>query len=629
MTEHLTESNLHEFNNHVYSVFGCAVLVVYDTSITFDREMEYIWRSKFNLASYIFIASRYIGILAAIIGILVSIGPVDGILVEDNKHNYHLPVLCNPDMGTFESPLVNFIDPHTACVGLYGSFYGLRWNSSGFKPCIFDTQQLYVIKSTDSKVTSRNMYSLLHFEVTMALQVTETWSGIVVITSTLMRTFGLWRASRKVGIRSPFVGLIIRDGAIYSLVTIFSSVVDMILDCKREHKLNVLGTFGVTIASISVSRAILDLRSLPATSSASDDVGDVDNTTLEFETLESEFSRTSILYRDCLPARKYSEFAKTQIVGRQATIPVDKPGYILINGAPSNASIYPTLVVIDGAFFNGGIFQRVAANAASNNLRVLSIYHRDVLPSTAFTPEELRVFKSNDPRVHEAWLGERLLEYVNLLTYFVEKENIPTYDKGEGTGGLSIMGWSAGNCYTIPLLGSVNTALPENKTKMLEKYIRTFILFDLPYHCIGEPMPLLTDPMSHKYPESFTKLVHWNASYYTHSPKITSCFSSTGVSTEANLDSFPTREKILEEGLLGQVSYLEPTCTSDRIPQEMMSSILQSSGKESEINSSDSPPMTFLLSPDMYRSFSDRAFSTTTTRVSGSTDANEDNGNRP
>ncbi|KAI0786267.1 hypothetical protein C8Q75DRAFT_735003 [Abortiporus biennis] len=305
------------------------------------------------------------------------------------------------------------------------------------------------------------------------------------------------------------------------------------------------------------------------------------------------------------------------------------------SGAPSNASVYTTLVIIHGAIFNGGIFQRVASNAASNNLRVLSVYHRDVLPSTAFTPEELRVFKSSNPHVHEAWLGERLLEYVNLLTYFVEKENILAYDEGKGTGGLSIMGWSAGNCYTIPLLGSVNTALPENKTKILEKYIRSFILFDLPYHCIGEPMPTcdvlyspLTDP-SLKYPESFTKLVNWNASYYTHSPKITSCFSSTSVSTEANLDSFPTREKILEEGLLGQVFDLIPSCTIDRIPQEIMGSIVQSSGKESERNPSDPPPMIFLLSPNMYRSFSDRAFPTTTTRVSGSTDADEDNGNRP
>ncbi|KAI0786268.1 hypothetical protein C8Q75DRAFT_735004 [Abortiporus biennis] len=280
MTEHLIEANLHEFNTvtYVYSSFGCArynlqiVLVVYDTFITFDIEMEYIWRSKFNLASYIFIVSRYIGILAAIVGILVSIGPVDGIL--DNNHTYHLPVLCNPNMGNVKSPLVYFIDPCTSYLGLYGSFY------KGFTLGIVNTKQ-----------------------------VTEAWSGIVVITSTLAKTFGLWRDSRKAGIRSPFTSLIIRDGAIYSLVTIFSSVVDMILDCKRGHKLNVLGIFGVTIASISVSRAILDLRSLPATSRASYDVANTIDNTVQVETLHFELSRTSILYRvpHSLPTRSMND----------------------------------------------------------------------------------------------------------------------------------------------------------------------------------------------------------------------------------------------------------------------------------------------------------------------------------
>ncbi|KAL4247855.1 hypothetical protein ABKN59_007561 [Abortiporus biennis] len=294
--------------------------------------------------------------------------------------------------------------------------------------------------------------------------------------------------------------------------------------------------------------------------------------------------------------------------------PVNNNGVSLYyddSGAPAGSTTYKTLVFIHGGIFNGGVFQRVASNAARNNLRVVSVNHRDVLPSTAFTSEELQVFKTNDRKAHEAWLGDRLLEWVKFLAYFVEKEKIPIYDEQEGTGGLSFMSWSLGNNYAIPLLGSIDTSFPSDKTGLLAKYIRSFVLFDPPYYAIGEPEPpyeLLYNPLADPLLSSdslSTTFVPWSAAYFIHSPKIVSSFSPT-----ASLDTIPSREEILKQGLLGSKPDSEPSPTTDRIPPETIKSLTWSSGKESERDPSDPLPLITSLSPDMYRSFSDRAFST-------------------
>ncbi|KAL4243697.1 hypothetical protein ABKN59_010563 [Abortiporus biennis] len=280
-------------------------------------------------------------------------------------------------------------------------------------------------------------------------------------------------------------------------------------------------------------------------------------------------------------------------------------------GVPPGSPAYTTLAFIHGGLFNGGVFQRVASNAARNNLRVVSVNHRDVLPSTAFTFEGLQVFKTDDQTVHEAWFHDRLLEWVNFLAYFVEKENIPIYDERKGTGGLSIMSWSLGNNYTIPLLGSIDTSFPSDKTDFLAKYIRSFVLFDLPYYAIGESEPSyevlynpLSDP-SFSFDTLTTTFLPWMTGYFTHSTKIISSFSPT-----ATPDSIPSREEILKQGLLSTVPDSEPSPTQDRIPPETAKSMTSSSGKESERDPSDPFPFITNLSREMYRSFSDRAFST-------------------
>ncbi|KAL4243702.1 hypothetical protein ABKN59_010556 [Abortiporus biennis] len=60
------------FNGEINLIISSATLLMYDAAITFDMEICYIWRRKFNLASYIFVLNRYLGILVAVMSILTN-----------------------------------------------------------------------------------------------------------------------------------------------------------------------------------------------------------------------------------------------------------------------------------------------------------------------------------------------------------------------------------------------------------------------------------------------------------------------------------------------------------------------------------------------------------------------------
>ncbi|KAH8107484.1 hypothetical protein DFH11DRAFT_1711435 [Phellopilus nigrolimitatus] len=55
-----------------YAAVAVLTLLVYDTIITMDKEMKYVWSSPCKFVSLIYFANRYVGILGAISGIVVN-----------------------------------------------------------------------------------------------------------------------------------------------------------------------------------------------------------------------------------------------------------------------------------------------------------------------------------------------------------------------------------------------------------------------------------------------------------------------------------------------------------------------------------------------------------------------------
>ena len=118
--------------------------------------------------------------------------------------------------------------------------------------------------------------------------------------------------------------------------------------------------------------------------------------------------------------------------------------------------------------------------AARNNLRLVLINCRDYPGSTLYSAAELEALSSTDPEKQALSLQARGLEFTEFIRHFVESENIPPLTRkpdGSGlSGGFSLLGWSSGNCQTIPVLAHANLA-PENTRRLFDSYFRSYIAY--------------------------------------------------------------------------------------------------------------------------------------------------------
>jgi hypothetical protein len=68
--QHLTRMSLHVTHNYVFSSrlsVNLIVLVIYDYALTLNREIDYVWPSKWNLIKATFLVQRYLPFLDLIL----------------------------------------------------------------------------------------------------------------------------------------------------------------------------------------------------------------------------------------------------------------------------------------------------------------------------------------------------------------------------------------------------------------------------------------------------------------------------------------------------------------------------------------------------------------------------------
>ncbi|KAI0786250.1 hypothetical protein C8Q75DRAFT_772935 [Abortiporus biennis] len=256
------------FNGYIYLVFSSITLLLYDIALTFDQEVEYIWKRKFNLASYVFILNRYLGALGACMGILVNSvlhgSDINCIVANDVWLIMNVLTLITTYVFFIIRiwaiwnwfTLIMLIPPAISC---FAAFTGLL-AMTRFSFVTEDAIMIYGGCHWWWNGTEATLKSLA-----IILQITTLWSGAIVVVATFAKTFGTWKAAKQVGIRSPITSLIIRDGSIYSLVLFLSIIPDIVIDFHKMFGVNVVGSLGLTFATISISRFILDLRSAVTT----------------------------------------------------------------------------------------------------------------------------------------------------------------------------------------------------------------------------------------------------------------------------------------------------------------------------------------------------------------------------
>ncbi|KAI8978850.1 alpha/beta-hydrolase [Trametes punicea] len=178
------------------------------------------------------------------------------------------------------------------------------------------------------------------------------------------------------------------------------------------------------------------------------------------------------------------------------TAPVDDKGTVLYfedSGAPLGSKDYVTLVLVHGTCFHSAVYRPTIPFAAEHNLRLVLLNMRGYPGSTDYSRDELDELRKPSAESSKKVMAARGVELAAFIRWFIEKEEIPPIQKraaGHGhVGGLSLLSWSGGNSHTVALFANLDKISGETQD-LLEKYLRSFIMYDPSSSVIGSKVPL-------------------------------------------------------------------------------------------------------------------------------------------
>ncbi|EMD32088.1 hypothetical protein CERSUDRAFT_119070 [Gelatoporia subvermispora B] len=229
--------------------------------------------------------------------------------------------------------------------------------------------------------------------------------------------------------------------------------------------------------------------------------------------------------------------------------PVDTKGTHLLyhdSGIPGSSASYVTLVVFHGTVFHSENFKPMLLYACTYNMRIVLVNLRGYPGSTPFSSEEVDVMLSQDIEGMTTILEERGREAASFLSWLIETKGLPPILTSNGvsekhqkrlSGGIAVLGWSSGAAIPFSLLSNAGK-LPKATQELLERYLRSCILWDPASYAVGCQFPPieefycpLRDPAL--TPEEIAQtFVHWVSSFFEHDPyTLDSLESATSFST--------------------------------------------------------------------------------------------------
>ncbi|KZT64049.1 hypothetical protein DAEQUDRAFT_747625 [Daedalea quercina L-15889] len=233
-------------------------------------------------------------------------------------------------------------------------------------------------------------------------------------------------------------------------------------------------------------------------------------------------------------------------------LPVDGLGSTLLyyedTGAPIGSANYVTVFLVHGTMFSSAIYRLMTPYAARNNLRLVLVNCRDYPGSTLYSATELEALSSTDPEKQSIALQARGLELAEFIREFIHTQQIPRLTRSQDAsilGGFAVLGWSSGNCQTIPLLAHAEL-VPETTRKLFDVYFRSFIIYDISLTATGETpipglwVPLRDNALSPK--EKFSLFSEWVAYYFTPTGFDSSVDIDTAGATKMLLTRVPLHE---------------------------------------------------------------------------------------
>ncbi|KAL0950281.1 hypothetical protein HGRIS_010261 [Hohenbuehelia grisea] len=160
---------------------------------------------------------------------------------------------------------------------------------------------------------------------------------------------------------------------------------------------------------------------------------------------------------------------------------------------PPSRNNYTTLVAVHGIIFNNKIFRKLAAHSFTRGIRVIAINRRGYSESTPFSVEQKAERASVPPQ--STWLHDRGIEIAKFIDGLIQKEHLPEVsvdaETGSVTGGVVILGWSAGASYTNATIACVEHLEAAIQSR-LGTHLRGNIVYDAPSIALGKPLPAKT-----------------------------------------------------------------------------------------------------------------------------------------
>lgn len=104
---------------------------------------------------------------------------------------------------------------------------------------------------------------------------------------------------------------------------------------------------------------------------------------------------------------------------------------------------------------------------------------RDYPGSSVYSEEELSQLRSGDSELHNEFARTRAKEFATFIKNFIEYDKkLPRISEDGKSGGIVLMGWSAGNNFIIPLLAYADVIDKDTREKV-EPYLRSLLIFGM------------------------------------------------------------------------------------------------------------------------------------------------------
>ncbi|KAI0058354.1 hypothetical protein BV25DRAFT_1810813 [Artomyces pyxidatus] len=201
---------------------------------------------------------------------------------------------------------------------------------------------------------------------------------------------------------------------------------------------------------------------------------------------------------------------------------VDNTGtqlFYLDSGVPyETTGAYTTVFAVHGLGFSSPIFNKIIALAPAANLRFVAINRRGYKRSTPISAAEAETIINGTDEDKSEYLKTRGLELSRFIDIFIRENNTPPISPDGKTGGIAILGWSAGNGVVLSAIANVDS-IPEDARSRLGSHLRALIMQEPPSVILGMPSPTGTwsPHMDTSLAEQQTPMyTQWITSYFRH-----------------------------------------------------------------------------------------------------------------